>query len=150
MEFTFPRGFGHFQTRLSLCAAILTEINSRENLPQLTLRSLGYHDLNNFCNLSRLILEKGGSTSVLATRKKRKFLIEKSILGWKSTTGDAAFQSNFKFWVRDTSTFFYLRATNGYVTLWNRRLFTHWIISSEFVSRWRFSFESSNENTAFG
>ena len=38
VEFTFPRGFGHFQTRLSLCAAILTEKNSRENLPQLTLR----------------------------------------------------------------------------------------------------------------
>ena len=34
---------------------------------------------------------------VLANRNKRNFLIEKSILGRKWTTGKATFQSNFKF-----------------------------------------------------
>ena len=50
-----------FRARFCSCAAILTELNSRENLPQLTFILLGQHDFNNFCNLSRLILEKAGS-----------------------------------------------------------------------------------------
>ena len=41
---------------------------------------------------------------------KRLFSIDKSILGWKSTTGKAAVQSNFKFWIRDTLNLFDLRA----------------------------------------
>ena len=44
-----------FQGRLSSFVAIL---------------SLGQHDFNNFCNLSQIILKKGGLTSVLANHKK--------------------------------------------------------------------------------
>ena len=40
------------------------------------------------------------------------FSIEKSILGWKSTTGKAAFQSDFKFKAGDTLIFFYWCAIN--------------------------------------
>ena len=72
------------------------------------------------------------------------FPIEKRIFGWK-----LAFQSNSTFKVRDTLIFFDLRGTSSYVTLHNSRLFTRGIISSEFVSKWSFSFERSNENTAF-
>ena len=49
--------------------------------------------------------------------QKGNFPIKKGILGWKSTTGKAAFQSNFKFYVGDTLNFFGLRATNISVTL---------------------------------
>ena len=34
---------------------------------------------------------------MLDNNKKKNFSTEKSILGWKSTSGKAAFQSNFKF-----------------------------------------------------
>ena len=81
--------------------------------------------------------------------QKRIFSIEKGIVGWKSTTGKAAFQSNFKFHAWDTSKFFALGATNIYVTLQNLQLFTHRIMRSKGVSKLSFSFESSNENTAF-
>ena len=63
--------------------------------PQSTFVSLGQDDFNNFCNLSQLILKKGDFTLVLANRKKD-FSIKKSILGWKSATDNAAFQSSFK------------------------------------------------------
>ena len=52
---------------------------------------LGQHDFNNCCNLTRQFLEKGFKP-VLANHKKRNFFIENSILGWKSTTGKAAFE----------------------------------------------------------
>ena len=58
-------------------------------------------------------------------------------------------QSNFKFSFGDTFKFFDVLATDIYVTLQNSRLFTHGIISSEGVSKLRFSFESSIENTVF-
>ena len=45
--------------------------------------------------------------------------------------------------------FFALGATNIYVTLQNLQLFTHGIMRSEGVSKLSFSFENSNENTAF-
>ena len=51
-----------FQTRFSLCLAILTklfqEVTHRNQLSVL----LGQHVFNNFCNLNRLILRKGGFT----------------------------------------------------------------------------------------
>ena len=57
VELTFRRGFGHPLEPDFLCEAILTELNSKDNLPQLTFRSLGQRVFNNFCNLSRLIFE---------------------------------------------------------------------------------------------
>ena len=66
------------------------------------------------------------------------FSIEKSILGWKSTTGRAAFQSDFKFYAGVTSNFFALDATNVYATLQNVQLLTDGIIRSEGVSKWAF------------
>ena len=56
-------------------------------------------------------------------------------------TGKGAFQLNFKFQAGDTLKLFDLRATNIYVTLQNSRLFACEIISSEGVSKLRFSFE---------
>ena len=35
----------------------------------------------NFCNLSQLILKKGGFTQVLANRKKRIFTLKRAFLG---------------------------------------------------------------------
>ena len=58
-----------------------------------------------FVNLSRLTLEKGGFTPVLTNHKKKK-IIKKSIFGWEPTTGKAAFQSYFKFYVGDSLQFF--------------------------------------------
>ena len=77
----------------------------------------------------------------------------KSILGWESTTGKAAFQSNFKFSVEDTLNVFHLHATNIYVTRLQDRI--HFFLLKELtedVSESRFSieyerWESSNENT---
>ena len=43
------------------------------------------------------IFEKRWLYTSVGQLQKRNFLIEKSILGWKSTIGKAAFQSNFKF-----------------------------------------------------
>ena len=51
----------------------------------------------NFCNLSQLILKKRWLYTSVGQSQKKNFYIEKSILGWKSTAGKAAFQSNFKF-----------------------------------------------------
>ena len=79
---------------------------STDNWPQLISVSNGLHGFNSFCNLSRLNLKKGGFTPVLSNQKKRNFFIEKSILGWKSTTRKAAFPSDFKFKVEDTLLFF--------------------------------------------
>ena len=61
-----------------------------------------------FVNLSRLTLEKGGFTPVLTNhkKKKKKKIIKKSIFGWEPTTGKAAFQSYFKFYVGDSLQFF--------------------------------------------
>ena len=65
----------------SLCDAILTEfiqqITHRNELSAL----LGQHEINNFCNLSRLILKKRSSTSVLTIHKQNNFPTEKNILG---------------------------------------------------------------------
>ena len=43
--------------------------------------SIGQHDFNNFCNLSRLILEKGGFTPVFANYKNGIFLLKRAFLG---------------------------------------------------------------------
>ena len=59
-----------------------------------------------FVNLSRLTLEKGGFTPVLTNHKKKKKIIKKSIFGWEPTTGKAAFQSYFKFYVGGSLQFF--------------------------------------------
>ena len=48
----------------------LDKVFSTDNSPQLTSRSLGQHDVNNFCNLSGLILKKGGITPLLTKHKK--------------------------------------------------------------------------------
>ena len=86
-----------FQMRLSLCAAILTKLSQQVNHRNQLSVLLGQHDVINFCNLSRLILKKGGFTPELANHKKGIFLIENSILGRRSANGKAAFQSNSKF-----------------------------------------------------
>ena len=43
--------------------------------------SLGQHEFNNFCNLNRLILEKGSSTPVLANHKKIILPLKRAFLG---------------------------------------------------------------------
>ena len=43
--------------------------------------SIGQHDFNNFCNLSRLILEIGGFTPVFANHKNGIFLLKRAFLG---------------------------------------------------------------------
>ena len=53
---------------------------------------------------------------MLANRKKD-FSIKKSILGWKSATDNAAFQSSLQIQAGDTLKLFALRATNIYITL---------------------------------
>ena len=70
--------------------------------------------------------------------QKRNFSVNKCILGWKPKTGKTDFRSNFKFWVGDALKIFGLHPTNIYITLWNSRLFTYGINSSEGVSRLRF------------
>ena len=82
----FTRGFGHVsEAAFTMCGnpKLLQQVNHR-NQPSLLF---GQHGFINFFNLSRLILKKGGFTSLLANHKKRDFSLEKSILGWKSTTG---------------------------------------------------------------
>ena len=67
----------------------------------------------------------------------------------KVSERSGGFPVKFQISVRDTLEFIDLRATNIYVTLYSSRLFTHGILSSEGVSKLRFSIESSNENTVF-
>ena len=50
------------------------------SISQLSI-SIGQHDFNNFCNLSRLILEKGGFTPVFANHKNGFFLLKRAFLG---------------------------------------------------------------------
>ena len=70
-----------YRAGLSLRAAILTEINLTENLPQLNSRFFDQHDVNNVCNLSRLIWKKVGFTPVLANHKKGMFPLKRAFLG---------------------------------------------------------------------
>ena len=58
MEFTSARGFGH-----------VSEV-----------ASLGQHGFNNFSDLSRLVLKKGGFTPMLDSLKKGIFLLKKAFL----------------------------------------------------------------------
>ena len=70
-----------FQRRLSLCVEILTklfqQVTHRNQLSVL----LGQHDFINLCNLSRLILKKGGFTPVLVNHKKGIFPLKRAFLG---------------------------------------------------------------------
>ena len=70
-----------FQMRLSLCAAILTKLSQQVNHRNQLSVLLGQHDVINFCNLSRLILKKGGFTPVLLDHKKRIFPLKRAFLG---------------------------------------------------------------------
>ena len=74
-------GFDHVSRRLSPWVAILAKL-----FQQITRRnelsvSFDQHDLNNFCNLSRLIFEKGGFTLVLANHRTGTFLFKRAFLG---------------------------------------------------------------------
>ena len=96
-----------FRAGLSLCAAILMELNSRENLLQWTFR--------NFCNLSWLILEKGGSTPVLANHIKRVFPLKRAFLG--ESQWPVRRLSNQISSLKLEAHYFALRAINSCVTL---------------------------------
>ena len=83
------------------------------------------------------------------TTKKGVFFIEKSILGWKSTTGKVVFQSYFKFKVEDIK-FFYLYALT---CMLHYRIYgfllTKLSVRKTRSSKLQFE-ESTNENTVFG
>ena len=49
------------------------KVNLTDESTQLTFHSLNQQDFNNFCNLSRPVLKKGGSIPVLANTKKELF-----------------------------------------------------------------------------
>ena len=86
---------------------------------------------------------------MLANHKKGVFFIEKSILGWKSTTDKVAFQSYFKFKVEDIN-FFYLYALT---CMLHYRIYgfllTKLSVRKTGSSKLQFE-ESTNENTVFG
>ena len=114
VELIFTRGFGHVSDATSTMCGNPNKVFSTGNSPQLTFLSLGQHDFNNFCpaNFGKRWLYTG-----VGQPQKTNFSTEKIILGWKSTTGKAAFRSNFKFEVGDTLNFIDLRATIFHVTL---------------------------------
>ena len=140
VEFIFTCGCGHVSEVAFIMCGNSNKVFSTDNSPQLTFRFIWpawVFEPTNFKN-RRLYTSVGQP-------KKRKFSIKKIILGWKSTTGKAAFQSNFKPYVEDTLKFFRWRANNIYVTLYNSRLFTYRINSSEGFSKLHFSFEYQRE-----
>ena len=70
-----------FQRRLSLRVAILTKLFQQVTHHSQLSVLLGQYDFINFCNLSRLILKKGGFTPVLANHKKGIFPLKRAFLG---------------------------------------------------------------------
>ena len=87
----------HFRGCFSLCVAILTKLNRKITHHNFVSVSLTKHYFNNLSNLSRLILRRGGFYTNVEQPQKMIFSTEKSILGWKSVSGKAAFQSILKF-----------------------------------------------------
>ena len=69
-----------FQKRLSLFVGILTKLFQQVTHPNQLPVLLGQYDFINFCNLSRLILKKGGFIPVLADHKKGIFLLKREFL----------------------------------------------------------------------
>ena len=59
----------------------LTAINSPFYLARMTFRFTWPAWLHDFCNLTRLILEKGGYTPVLVNHKKEIFRLKRAFLG---------------------------------------------------------------------
>ena len=70
-----------FQTRLSICVAILTKLFQEVTERNQISVSFGQHDFNNFCNLDRLILQKSSLTPVLVSHKKGILLLKRAFLG---------------------------------------------------------------------
>ena len=153
VEFTFTRGFGHVSEAAFAMCGNLTNVFSTDNSPQLTFRFTWQANLQqNFCKFEPAnFLKKYLYTSV-GQPQKRSFSIKKGILGCKSTTGKAAFQSNFKFQVGDTLKYFGSRALtfmlhyriHGFLLaeLTVRPAFQSYVFSLKY-------WQSSNENTAF-
>ena len=79
VELAFTWRFGHASEAVFICG----KINSRYDSPQFFFFyvSLGQHNFNNFCNLSRLILTKGSFTQVLTNHEKRTFPLKRAFLG---------------------------------------------------------------------
>ena len=70
-----------FQTRLSICVAVLTKLFQEVTERNQISVSFGQHDFNNFCNLDRLILKKSSLTPVLVNHKKGILLLKRAFLG---------------------------------------------------------------------
>ena len=68
-----------FQRQSFTVCSYPNKVNPTDNSLQLSL-SLGQHDFNNFCNLSRPILKKGGFTAVFANHKKGRFPLKRLFL----------------------------------------------------------------------
>ena len=71
----------YFRGGLLLSAAILTKLIQQIIHSNLHFVSLGRHDFNNFCNLSRLISKIDGFTPVLVNHKKWIFWLKRAFLG---------------------------------------------------------------------
>ena len=69
-----------FQRRLFTVCGNPNEVNSTNNLLQLSLRFICQHDFNNFNKLSLLIFKKAGLTPMLANHKKGIFLLKRAFL----------------------------------------------------------------------